>query len=146
MQERSYAPQGDHAPPRAQIIHPGLANAQPACFTGSVKSPSCELGYRGQTGQCHGNFRFIVLLINQLAIHVVAIRLHVEVAMATEIEQDGLASAFFLTLERLVDGGFDGMVGLRRWDYSDYMAGKLVDQEYDQNEMAMALAGLPSVA
>jgi tryptophan synthase beta chain len=29
--------------------------------------------------------------------------------------------------------------------YQDYFAGKLVDQEYDQAELAMALAGLPSV-
>jgi tryptophan synthase beta chain len=29
--------------------------------------------------------------------------------------------------------------------YSDYFAGKLVDQEYDESELAMALAGLPSV-
>ena len=30
--------------------------------------------------------------------------------------------------------------------YRDYMDGKLVDQEYDASEIAMALAGLPSVA
>jgi tryptophan synthase beta chain len=30
--------------------------------------------------------------------------------------------------------------------YIDYVAGKLVDQEYDEGELAMALAGLPSVA
>jgi tryptophan synthase beta chain len=30
--------------------------------------------------------------------------------------------------------------------YRDYMDGKLVDQEYDESEIAMALAGLPSVA
>jgi tryptophan synthase beta chain len=29
--------------------------------------------------------------------------------------------------------------------YSDYFTGKLVDQEYDERELAMALAGLPSV-
>jgi tryptophan synthase beta chain len=29
--------------------------------------------------------------------------------------------------------------------YSDYFAGKLVDQDYDEAELAMALAGLPSV-
>jgi tryptophan synthase beta chain len=29
--------------------------------------------------------------------------------------------------------------------YADYFAGKLVDQEYDERELAMALAGLPSV-
>ena len=29
--------------------------------------------------------------------------------------------------------------------YQDYFAGKLVDQDYDENELAMALAGLPSV-
>jgi tryptophan synthase beta chain len=29
--------------------------------------------------------------------------------------------------------------------YTDYFAGKLVDQQYDENELAMALAGLPSV-
>ena len=30
--------------------------------------------------------------------------------------------------------------------YSNYMAGKLVDQPYDESELAMALAGLPAVA
>jgi tryptophan synthase beta chain len=30
--------------------------------------------------------------------------------------------------------------------YSDYMAGKLYDRDYDDSEIAMALAGLPSVA
>jgi tryptophan synthase beta chain len=29
--------------------------------------------------------------------------------------------------------------------YSDYFSGKLADQQYDENELAMALAGLPSV-
>jgi len=29
--------------------------------------------------------------------------------------------------------------------YTDYFAGKLVDQNYDERELAMALAGLPSV-
>jgi tryptophan synthase beta chain len=27
----------------------------------------------------------------------------------------------------------------------DYFAGKLVDQDYDERELAMALSGLPSV-
>ena len=30
--------------------------------------------------------------------------------------------------------------------YSNYMSGKLVDQPYDESELAMALAGLPAVA
>jgi hypothetical protein len=30
--------------------------------------------------------------------------------------------------------------------YLDYFANKLVDQDYDHQELAMALAGLPSVA
>ena len=30
--------------------------------------------------------------------------------------------------------------------YIDYLGGKLVDQEYDEAELAMALSGLPSVA
>jgi len=30
--------------------------------------------------------------------------------------------------------------------YMDYFAGKLVDQDYDEQELAMALAGLPSVS
>ena len=30
--------------------------------------------------------------------------------------------------------------------YGDYFAGKLVDQDYDESELAMALAGLPSVS
>jgi len=30
--------------------------------------------------------------------------------------------------------------------YIDYFAGKLVDQNYDEAELAMALAGLPAAA
>ena len=30
--------------------------------------------------------------------------------------------------------------------YMDYFAGKLTDQQYDEKELAMALAGLPAVA
>ena len=30
--------------------------------------------------------------------------------------------------------------------YTDYFAGNLTDQTYDEGELAMALAGLPSVA
>jgi tryptophan synthase beta chain len=30
--------------------------------------------------------------------------------------------------------------------YIDYFAGKLVDHEYSEDEVAMALAGLPTVA
>jgi hypothetical protein len=31
-------------------------------------------------------------------------------------------------------------------DDTDYFAGKLLDQDYNERELAMALAGLPSVA
>jgi len=30
--------------------------------------------------------------------------------------------------------------------YQNYFAGKLVDQNYDESELAMALSGLPTVA
>jgi hypothetical protein len=30
--------------------------------------------------------------------------------------------------------------------YTDYFAGKLTDQDYDEADLAMALAGLPAVA
>jgi tryptophan synthase beta chain len=30
--------------------------------------------------------------------------------------------------------------------YTDYFAGKLTDKSYEESELAMALAGLPSVA
>jgi tryptophan synthase beta chain len=30
--------------------------------------------------------------------------------------------------------------------YTDYFAGKLYDQDYDESEVAMALAGLPAVS
>jgi tryptophan synthase beta chain len=30
--------------------------------------------------------------------------------------------------------------------YLDYFSGRLTDQHYDESELAMALAGLPSVA
>ena len=29
--------------------------------------------------------------------------------------------------------------------YADYFGGTLIDQDYDERELAMALAGLPSV-
>src|SRR3569832_973580 len=45
----------------------------------------------------------IILQVLQLASEIVHIRLHVEVAVSAEIEQDGTGSTFGLALERLLD-------------------------------------------
>ncbi len=57
---------------------------------------------------------------------------------ALECKKNGVSKAILFNL--CGHGYFDMQA------YTDYMAGKLVDQSYDENEMAMALAGLPSVA
>jgi tryptophan synthase beta chain len=57
---------------------------------------------------------------------------------ALECKKTGVSKAILFNL--CGHGYFDMQA------YTDYMAGKLVDQSYDENEMAMALAGLPSVA
>ena len=53
---------------------------------------SCESGIRRdrwQSSECHRELAFIVLLIGELASEVVAVRLHVEVAMPAQVEEDG---------------------------------------------------------
>jgi tryptophan synthase beta chain len=56
---------------------------------------------------------------------------------ALKCKEEGVSRAILFNL--CGHGHFDMQA------YMDYKAGKLVDQEYDQNELAMALAGLPSV-
>jgi len=57
---------------------------------------------------------------------------------ALKCKQQGVSKAILFNL--CGHGHFDMQA------YRDYMDGKLVDQEYDESEVAMALAGLPSVA
>jgi predicted alternative tryptophan synthase beta-subunit len=57
---------------------------------------------------------------------------------ALECKKTGISKAILFNL--CGHGYFDMQA------YSDYTAGKLVDQNYDDSELAMALAGLPSVA
>jgi tryptophan synthase beta chain len=56
---------------------------------------------------------------------------------AIRCREDGTSRAILFNL--CGHGHFDMQA------YSDYFAGKLTDQEYDEAELAMALAGLPSV-
>ncbi len=57
---------------------------------------------------------------------------------ALRCREEGISKAILFNL--CGHGHFDMQA------YSDYFAGKLYDQEYDESELAMALAGLPSVA
>ena len=56
---------------------------------------------------------------------------------ALKCKQDGVSRAILFNL--CGHGHFDMQA------YMDYFAGKLVDQRYDEQELAMALAGLPAV-
>ena len=57
---------------------------------------------------------------------------------ALKCKREGVSKALLFNL--CGHGHFDMQA------YRDYMDGKLVDYEYDESEVAMALAGLPSVA
>ena len=57
---------------------------------------------------------------------------------ASRCKQEGTARTILFNL--CGHGHFDMQA------YRDYMDGKLMDLEYDESEVAMALAGLPSVA
>ncbi len=57
---------------------------------------------------------------------------------ALRCKQEGRSEAILFNLSG--HGHFDMQA------YMDYFAGKLVDQQYDESELAMALAGLPSVS
>ena len=52
----------------------------------------------------------------QLAAEVVIVGPQIEVAVAAEVDEDGAADALLLAALRLLDGGSDGVVGLRRGD------------------------------
>jgi len=56
---------------------------------------------------------------------------------ALKAKQEGVSRNILMCLSG--HGHFDMQA------YTDYFAGKLVDQDYDENELAMALSGLPSV-
>jgi tryptophan synthase beta chain len=56
---------------------------------------------------------------------------------AVRCKEEGVSKAILFNL--CGHGHFDMQA------YQDYFAGKLVDQDYDESELAMALAGLPSV-
>ncbi|OGA50938.1 MAG: hypothetical protein A3G24_00390 [Betaproteobacteria bacterium RIFCSPLOWO2_12_FULL_62_13] len=56
---------------------------------------------------------------------------------ALKCKEEGVSRAILFNL--CGHGHFDMQA------YIDYSAGKLTDQDYDEAELAMALAGLPSV-
>ena len=61
---------------------------------------------------------------------------------------EGGATLFENSIDRLSASGVYVIEDVRPKDlaaFTDYFAGKLVDQPYDEKELAMALAGLPSV-
>ena len=65
------------------------------------------------------------------------VRLKGAIDEALRCREEGVSKAILFNL--CGHGHFDMQA------YQDYFAGKLVDQDYDENELAMALAGLPSV-
>ena len=69
---------------------------------------------RRQSGQRHRELAFIVLLIGELAGEVVAVRLHVKVAVPAQVEEDGARDAFLAAANRFVDGAAHRVIGLRR--------------------------------
>ena len=69
---------------------------------------------RRQARERHREFRFVVRLIDQLAGEIFAIGAHVEIAVAAEVEEDGLLLALLLAIEGQIDGGLDGVVRFRR--------------------------------
>ena len=69
---------------------------------------------RRQARERHGELRGVVLLVVETALEEIDVGLHVEVAVATEIEQDAARLAVLPAAQGLVDGALDGMIGLRR--------------------------------
>src|SRR4051812_30372655 len=62
----------------------------------------------------------VVRNVLQLAAEIVHVRLHVEMAVAAQIEQDGLGLALALATQRLVERALDHVVGFgRRQDTLD---------------------------
>jgi tryptophan synthase beta chain len=57
---------------------------------------------------------------------------------ALRCKEDGISRAILFNL--CGHGHFDMQA------YMDYFSGKLLDQKYDEQDLAMALAGLPAVA
>src|SRR5271165_5644524 len=67
-----------------------------------------QLGERGL------EHRLVVILIDERASEIVGIGLHVEVAVAAKIEENGRRPALFPRLDRFVDRTLDGVIGLGR--------------------------------
>src|SRR5689334_12013967 len=67
-----------------------------------------------QAGKRHGELLLVVVLVDQLALEVVDVGLHVEVAVARHVEHDGFGLAFLLTAQRLVDRAAHRVRRLRR--------------------------------
>ena len=65
--------------------------------------PRKLLFHRRQSGQRHGDLLGRVLVVLQLARLVIDVGLHVEMAVAGEVEEDGLFPAFFFGLQRLAE-------------------------------------------
>src|SRR5207249_6691062 len=79
---------------------------------------------RRQASERHGQLLLIVVLVDELAFEVADIGLHVEMAVARHVEQDGLALALFLAAQSLVDRAAHRMRRLRR-GYDPFAAREL---------------------
>src|SRR5262245_32857105 len=77
-------------------------------------APSRRLLDRRQAGERHRELAFVVVAVLQLAGEVVHVRLHVEVAVAAEVEEDRARDAFLAAADRLVDRALHRVVRLRR--------------------------------
>lgn len=77
----------------------------------TLKAEFPRLRNRGQTRERHGYFFRWILVILKLAGLVVDIGLHVEVAMATEIEENRTRLSFGFGLESLANCLSNGVIG-----------------------------------
>src|SRR4030095_7135734 len=67
----------------------------------------------GEAGQTVGQRRFLELDLRKAPREEVVVGLHVEVPVSAQVEQDDLRLAGLPRIDRLVDYGPDGVVGLR---------------------------------
>src|SRR5471030_1829630 len=71
-------------------------------------------GNARQAHERHGQFLLVVVPVDEFALVVVDVGLHIEMAVAGKVEQDRLFLAFLLAAQRLVDGATHRVIGLRR--------------------------------
>jgi len=83
-----------------------------------VPSHRCSsvLSHRRQPRQRHGNLFRGILVVLQFSRLVVDIRLHIEMPMTAEVEENGALLSFRLGFQRLPDRLCNGVIGFGRGD------------------------------